>query len=59
MVSTLALQSPSSDKSSRVCAIRSASLHAMNWRRLATRYDRRARNYLAGRALVAVATAWA
>jgi transposase len=29
-----------------------------NWRRLATRYDRLARNYLAALALVAVATEW-
>jgi len=27
-----------------------------NWRRVATRYDRLARNYIAGLALVAVAT---
>jgi transposase len=30
-----------------------------NWRRLATRYDRLARNYLAALALVAVVTEWA
>ena len=30
-----------------------------NWRRLATRYDRLARNYLAALAIVAVATEWA
>ena len=30
-----------------------------NWRRLATRYDRLARNYMAALALVAVATEWA
>jgi len=30
-----------------------------NWRRIATRYDRLARNYLAGLALVAVAAEWA
>lgn len=30
-----------------------------NWRRIATRYDRLARNYLAALALVAVATEWA
>ncbi len=30
-----------------------------NWRRLATRYDRLARNYLAALALVAVASEWA
>lgn len=29
-----------------------------NWRRLATRYDRLARNYLAALALVAVASEW-
>jgi transposase len=29
-----------------------------NWRRLATRYDRLARNYLAALALVAVVTEW-
>jgi len=29
-----------------------------NWRRLATRYDKLARNYLAALALVAVATEW-
>jgi transposase len=29
-----------------------------NWRRIATRYDRLARNYLAALALVAVATEW-
>lgn len=29
-----------------------------NWRRVATRYDRLARNYLAALALVAVATEW-
>jgi len=33
--------------------------HLKNWRRLATRYDRLARNYLAALALVAVATEWA
>ena len=30
-----------------------------NWRRVATRYDRLARNYLAGLALAAVVTEWA
>lgn len=30
-----------------------------NWRRIATRYDRLARNYLASLALVAVAAEWA
>lgn len=30
-----------------------------DWRRIATRYDRLARNYLAALALVAVATEWA
>ncbi len=30
-----------------------------NWRRIATRYDRLARNYLAAPALVAIASAWA
>jgi transposase len=30
-----------------------------NWRRLATRYDRLARNYLAALALVAAASEWA
>ncbi len=30
-----------------------------NWRRIATRYDRLARNYLAGLALIAVVTEWA
>jgi transposase len=30
-----------------------------NWRRLATRYDRLAQNYLAGLALVATVVAWA
>jgi transposase len=29
-----------------------------NWRRIATRYDRLARNYLAGAALIAVVTEW-
>ena len=29
-----------------------------NWRRIATRYDRLARNYLAGLALVATASEW-
>jgi transposase len=29
-----------------------------NWRRIATRYDRLARNYMAAIALVAVATEW-
>lgn len=29
-----------------------------NWRRIATRYDRLARNYLAGLALVSIVTAW-
>ena len=29
-----------------------------NWRRIATRYDRLARNYLAGLALIALATEW-
>jgi transposase len=29
-----------------------------NWRRIATRYDRLARNYLAGAALIAAATEW-
>jgi transposase len=29
-----------------------------NWRRVATRYDRLARNYLAGLALIAVVTEW-
>jgi len=29
-----------------------------NWRRIATRYDRLARNYLAGLALVSVVVAW-
>ncbi|MFZ3311794.1 MAG: transposase, partial [Xanthobacteraceae bacterium] len=29
-----------------------------NWRRLATRYDRLARNYLAALALVAVVSEW-
>jgi transposase len=29
-----------------------------NWRRIATRYDRLARNYIAALALVAVATEW-
>jgi transposase len=29
-----------------------------NWRRIATRYDRLARNYLAGLALVSVVIAW-
>jgi transposase len=29
-----------------------------NWRRIATRYDRLARNYLAGLALIAVVTEW-
>jgi len=30
-----------------------------DWRRIATRHDRLARNYLAGLALIAVATEWA
>jgi transposase len=30
-----------------------------NWRRIATRYDRLARNFLSGLALVAAATEWA
>ena len=30
-----------------------------NWRRIATRYDRLARNFLSGLALVAVAAEWA
>ena len=30
-----------------------------NWRRIATRYDRLARNYLAGLALISVVTEWA
>jgi transposase len=30
-----------------------------NWRRIATRYDRLARNYLAGLALVAIVLLWA
>ncbi len=30
-----------------------------NWRRLATRYDRLARNYLAALALITVVTEWA
>ena len=29
-----------------------------NWRRVATRYDRLARNYLAGLALISVVTEW-
>jgi transposase len=29
-----------------------------NWRRIATRYDRLARNYLAGLALAAIASEW-
>lgn len=29
-----------------------------NWRRIATRYDRLARNYLAGLALVAIVSEW-
>ena len=29
-----------------------------NWRRIATRYDRLARNYMAGLALVSVVIAW-
>jgi transposase len=29
-----------------------------NWRRIATRYNRLARNYLAGLALVSVVVAW-
>jgi transposase len=29
-----------------------------NWRRIATRYDRLARNYLAGLALIALVTEW-
>uniref|UniRef100_UPI00168B44CB transposase n=1 Tax=Geminicoccus harenae TaxID=2498453 RepID=UPI00168B44CB len=29
-----------------------------NWRRIATRYDRLARNHLAALALVAIASAW-
>jgi transposase len=29
-----------------------------NWRRIATRYDRLARNYLAGLALVSAVTSW-
>ena len=29
-----------------------------NWRRIATRYDRLARNFLAGLALIAVVTEW-
>jgi transposase len=29
-----------------------------NWRRLATRYDRLARNYMAALALAAIVTAW-
>jgi transposase len=29
-----------------------------NWRRIATRYDRLARNYLAGLALVSVVMVW-
>jgi transposase len=29
-----------------------------NWRRIATRYDRLARNYIAALALVAVTTEW-
>jgi transposase len=29
-----------------------------NWRRIATRYDRLARNYLAAIALVAIVVAW-
>ena len=30
-----------------------------NWRRIATRYDRLARNYLAGLALISIVTEWA
>ncbi len=30
-----------------------------NWRRIATRYDRLAQNYLAALALVAITSAWA
>jgi transposase len=30
-----------------------------NWRRVATRYDRLARNYLAGLALISIVTEWA
>lgn len=30
-----------------------------NWRRIATRYDRHAHNYLAGLALAAIVVAWA
>jgi transposase len=30
-----------------------------NWRRIATRYDRLARNYLAALALIAAVTEWA
>lgn len=29
-----------------------------NWRRIATRYDRLARNYLAGLALAAIVSVW-
>ncbi|MBP0496446.1 transposase, partial [Roseomonas sp. SG15] len=32
--------------------------HLKNWRRLATRYDRLARNYLASLALVATVSEW-
>lgn len=31
---------------------------AKNWRRIATRYDRLARNYLASLALVSIVIAW-
>jgi transposase len=33
--------------------------HLKNWRRIATRYDRLARNYMAALALVAIAAEWA
>ncbi len=33
--------------------------HMKNWRRIATRYDRLARNYLAALALIAAVTEWA
>ena len=35
------------------------SCRLKNWRRIATRYDRFARNYLAGLALAAVVSEWA
>ncbi|MDX7218276.1 transposase, partial [Escherichia coli] len=39
-------------------AIERLFCHLKNWRRIATRYDRHATNYLAAIALVALITAW-